>query len=161
MNQAYLLWLVLLSGVGALIGAGLGLFLMWLLTQQACRQYPHLQLRLPESVLPQAAADLAAWADKHGYRARPSLVDRQPCFRKGRGWLTSATEVRLLDDGLLQVDEVVNFLLFAKSYALNAPVVFGQPVRRMKLKAINDLLALWRLEPLTIAKDQVGVRIKR
>ena len=147
--------------VGCLWGCSLGLVLLWLMANDAQQQYPHASIMRPENQHAQAAADLAAWADANGYQAQASLVDRQPCYRKGRGWLTSATEIRLHPNGQVDIDEVVNFLVGSRRFALNAPVMLGQPVRRHKLKAVNQLLAQWQLPPLMIEAAKVAVKIKK
>ena len=153
--------ILIFSVVGGLVGGSLGLLLLWLMADKAQQQYPHASIMLPENQHAQAAADLAAWADANGYQAQASLVDRQPCYRKGRGWLTSATEIRLHPNGQVDIDEVVNFLVGSRRFALNAPVMLGQPVRRHKLKAVNQLLAQWQLPPLVIEAAKVGVKIKK
>ena len=153
--------ILIFSVLGGLVGGALGLVLLWLMADKAQQQYPHASIMLPESLQAQAAADLAAWAATHGYQAQPSLVDQQPCYRKGRGWLTSATEIRLHPNGQLDIVEVVNFLVGSRRFALNAPAMLGQPVRRHKLKAVNQLLAQWQLPPLVIEAAKVGVKIKK
>ena len=141
--------ILIFSVVGGLVGGSLGLLLLWLMADKAQQQYPHASIMLPENQHAQAAADLAAWADANGYQAQASLVDRQPCYRKGRGWLTSATEIRFTD-GKMSVQECVNLLFDKKRFALNAPIILGKPVRLAKIKKLNQLLAQWQLPPVRI-----------
>lgn len=151
---------IIATSIGAIIGGFGGLALLAWVSGKAQSQYPHARIQLPPGDLAEKEAELAAWAAQHGYRLQPSLVDKQPVYRKGRGWLTSATEIRLHPDGTLDIDEVVNFLVTTRRFALNAPVMIGQPVRVRKLKAVNQLLAQWQLPPLSISGNTNKVKLK-
>ncbi|MCP2040245.1 hypothetical protein L1281_000827 [Neisseria sp. HSC-16F19] len=152
--------LMIATTLGGLIGGLGGLALLGWMAGKAQAQYPHARIQLPPDTLAEKEAELARWGAEHGYRLQPSLVDKQPVYRKGRGWLTSATEIRLHPDGTLDIDEVVNFLITTRRFALNAPVMIGQPVRARKLKAVNQLLAQWQLPPLRIGGDKVKLKVK-
>lgn len=152
--------MIFFTSIGALIGTAVAMALMWMLANKAQQTHPHGRVYIADLHLAHAADDLAAWAHQHGYQRLPSLVDRQLCYRKGRGWLTSATEIRLYQQGVLDIDEVVNFLFTTRRFALNAPIMLGKPVRARKLKAVNQLLAQWHIEPLVFMQDQVTVKIK-
>ena len=131
---------------------------MWHMAGKAQQTHPHAQIEVPEAALAHGENDLAAWPRKHGYRWQPSLADKTMCYRKGRGWLTSATEIRWYSDGKMDVDEVVNLIFTTRRFALNAPSLLGQPVHLYKLKAVNSLLAQWQLPPLVIESKKLKVK---
>lgn len=146
MNEAVILAMAA-GAVGAVGGIFGGLVLVLLMTAKAVRLYPKTVVMPPPAVVAQAPGDLEQWARKHGYKLKKSWVDGAPCYRKGTGMLTSATEVRLAD-GHLIAQEIVNLLVSKRAFALNAPVLMAKPVRARKLKAVNQLLALWQMTPL-------------
>ncbi len=151
-------FMIVVTVIGSLLSLAIGWWLMWRMADKAQQTHPHARVEVPETVLAHAENDLVAWAQKYGYRWQPSLVDKIMCYRKGRGWLTSATEIRWHGNGQMDVDEVVNLIFTARRFALNAPSLLGQPIRIHKLKAVNKLLAQWQLPPLAIESKQWKVK---
>ena len=84
-----------------------------------------------------------AFAKKNGYAIKPATSNHH-VFVKGRGWLTSLTELHLTlqADGsaILKVVEGVNFLFKIIYFPINAPTFLGKPIRIHKVKKINALL---------------------
>ncbi len=136
--------------IGGLFGGIGGIALQWALSKQGSENYPDLLLDVPADA--ENSPAFQAWARQNGY------VLRDGAYTKGRGWLTSATEIRFTD-GKMSVQECVNLLFDKKRFALNAPIILGKPVRLAKIKKLNQLLAQWQLPPVRI--EPVANKIKR
>lgn len=49
----------------------------------------------------------------------------------------------------MQVRECVNYIFGINRFAINAPSWMGRPVRAVKIKALNALLAQWQIAPVS------------
>ena len=58
------------------------------------------------------------------------------------------------------VQECINFLLGINRFAINAPILAGKPVRMVKIKALNKLMAQWNLPEIVFGNPEDKVRIK-
>ena len=102
------------------------------------------------------------FAQKNGYKERPELcLEQEKVWRKGRGWLTSLTQLhfRLQADGNaeLEVQEGANFLIKILFFPINSGSLLGLPVRQRKVKKLNHLLHSFNAAPIEFPK---GKRIK-
>lgn len=95
-----------------------------------------------------------AWAQENGYKLNDKGV-----WAKGTGMLTSSTEIRFEGNDML-VQECINFLLGINRFAINAPILAGKPVRMVKIKALNKLMAQWNLPEIVFGNPEDKVRIK-
>ena len=102
-----------------------------------------------------AARRLAAWAQENGYKLNDKGV-----WAKGTGMLTSATEIRF-EGGDMLVQECVNLLFLINRFAINAPILVGKPVRMMKIRALNKLMAQWHLPEIVFDSPESKIRIKK
>ncbi len=134
-------FIMLFGGLCGVLAAAFALGLMWVLAQQGERQYPATLLPIPPQ--PGILEKVAAWAKTNGYTVQLTEAGCQQ-YVKGKGWLTSSTllTAEQKNDGQWQLDirEMVNFLFTRKLFAIDAPILLGQPVRAHKIKAINHLL---------------------
>ena len=96
-----------------------------------------------------------AWAQENGYKLNDKGV-----WAKGTGMLTSSTEIRFEGNDML-VQECINFLLGINRFAINAPILAGKPVRMVKIKALNKLMAQWNLPEIVFGNPEDKVRIKQ
>ena len=139
--------------IALLLGNFIGLFLLWYSSREAVRNYPELRIRVPENA--EASGEWQAWARENGYKRKDSGV-----WAKGRGIFTSATEIRFEGNDML-VQECINFLLGINRFAINAPILAGKPVRMMKIKALNKLMAQWHLPEIVFDSPESKIRIKK
>ena len=138
--------------IALLLGNFIGLFLLWYSSREAVRNYPELHIRVPENA--EDSSEWQAWARQNGYKRKNSGV-----WAKGRGIFTSATEIRFEGNDML-VQECINFLLGINRFAINAPILAGKPVRMVKIKALNKLMAQWNLPEIVFGNPEDKVRIK-
>ena len=134
--QGDLLPIVIGSIVGGLFGGILSIVILWVMSNKAQRTYPALSVPVP------------------------NRRTEENCYTKGRGLLTSSTEIRFHGNEI-EIVEVVNFLFAKRRFAINAPVMFGKPVRRHKIKQINKLLKHWQCPPIEFGKPSDGLRFNR
>ena len=139
--------------IALLLGNFIGLFLLWYSSREAVRNYPELRIRVPENA--EASGEWQAWARENGYKRKNSGV-----WAKGRGIFTSATEIRFEGNDML-VQECINFLLGINRFAINAPILVGKPVRMMKIRALNKLMAQWHLPEIVFDSPESKIRIKK
>jgi len=151
--QGDLLPIVIGSIVGGLFGGILSIVILWVMSNKAQRTYPALSIPVPNGA--RYSPDFEMWAQLNKYRRT-----EENCYTKGRGLLTSATEIRF-HGNKMEIVEVVNFLFTKRRFAINAPVMFGKPVRRHKIKQINKLLAHWQCPPIEFGKPSGGLRFNR
>jgi len=130
--QGDLLPIVIGSIVGGLFGGILSIVILWVMSNKAQRTYPALSIPVPNGA--RYSPDFELWVQLNKYRRT-----EENCYTKGRGMLTSSTEIRFHGNEM-EIVEVVNFLFAKRRFAINAPVMFGKPVRRHKIKQINKLL---------------------
>ena len=139
--------------IALLLGNFIGLFLLWYSSREAVRNYPELRIRVPENA--EASGEWQAWARQNGYKRKNSGV-----WAKGRGIFTSATEIRF-EGGDTLVQECVNLLFLINRFAINAPILAGKPVRIMKIRALNKLMAQWHLPEIVFDSPESKIRIKK
>ena len=140
--------------IALLLGNFIGLFLLWYSSREAVRNYPELRIRVPENA--EDSSEWQAWARENGYKRKNSGV-----WAKGRGIFTSATEIRFEGEGGdMLVQECVNLLFLINRFAINAPILAGKPVRMMKIRALNKLMAQWHLPEIVFGNPEDKVRIK-
>ena len=139
--------------IALLLGNFIGLFLLWYSSREAVRNYPELHIRVPENA--EDSSEWQAWARQNGYKRKNSGV-----WAKGRGIFTSATEIRF-EGGDMLVQECVNLLFLINRFAINAPILVGKPVRMMKIKALNKLMAQWHLPEIVFDSPESKIRIKK
>ena len=151
--QGDLLPIVIGSIVGGLFGGILSIVILWVMSNKAQRTYPALSVPVPNGA--RYSPDFELWAQLNKYRRTG-----ENCYTKGRGLLTSSTEIRFHGNEM-EIVEVVNFLFAKRRFAINAPVMFGKPVRRHKIKQINKLLAHWQCPPIEFGKPSDGLRFNR
>lgn len=151
--QGDLLPIVIGSIVGGLFGGILSIVILWVMSNKAQRTYPALYIPVPNGA--RYSPDFELWAQLNKYRRT-----EENCYTKGRGLLTSSTEIRFHGNEM-EIVEVVNFLFAKRRFAINAPVMFGKPVRRHKIKQINKLLAHWQCPPIEFGKPSDGLRFNR
>ena len=141
--------------IALLLGNFIGLFLLWYSSREAVRNYPELRIRVPENA--EDSSEWQAWARENGYKRKNSGV-----WAKGRGIFTSATEIRFEGEGGdMLVQECVNLLFLIKPFAINAPILAGKPVRMMKIRALNKLMAQWHLPEIVFDSPESKIRIKK
>ena len=148
--QGDLLPIVIGSIVGGLFGGILSIVILWVMSNKAQRTYPTLSVPVPNGA--RYSPDFELWAQLNKYRRT-----EENCYTKGRGLLTSSTEIRFHGNEM-EIVEVVNFLFAKRRFAINAPVMFGKPVRRHKIKQINKLLEHWQCPPIEFGKPSDGLR---
>ena len=151
--QGDLLPIVIGSIVGGLFGGILSIVILWVMSNKAQRTYPTLSVPVPNGA--RYSPDFELWAQLNKYRRT-----EENCYTKGRGLLTSSTEIRFHGNEI-EIVEVVNFLFAKRRFAINAPVMFGKPVRRHKIKQINKLLTHWQCPPIEFGKPSDGLRFNR
>ena len=151
--QGDLLPIVIGSIVGGLFGGILSIVILWVMSNKAQRTYPALSVPVPNGA--RYSPDFELWAQLNKYRRT-----EENCYTKGRGLLTSSTEIRFHGNEI-EIVEVVNFLFAKRRFAINAPVMFGKPVRRHKIKQINKLLTHWQCPPIEFGKPSDGLRFNR
>lgn len=151
--QGDLLPIVIGSIVGGLFGGILSIVILWVMSNKAQRTYPALSIPVPNGA--RYSPDFELWAQLNKYRRTG-----ENCFTKGRGLLTSSTEIRFHGNEM-EIVEVVNFLFAKRRFAINAPVMFDKPVRRHKIKQINKLLEHWKCPPIEFGKPSDGLRFNR
>lgn len=105
------------------------------------------------------------FADAYGYKELPEDANVDAAvFRKGRGWLTSLTDlhVSLKPDGSasIEVKEGVNFLFKILYFPINAGTFLGLPIRQRKVKTIQLLLDQLNATPIEFKKGK-GVKLKK
>ena len=125
--------------------------IQWLLAEQANRLYPALIISVPDGT--EDSDVFETWVEEHGY-----VYDGQ-AYRKGRGLITSYTKLEFLDTDTLQITEVANLLIAHIGFAIDAPIMLFKPVRKMKIKKINQLLTDLDCPPIGI--DQARVSFKK
>ncbi|OAM17260.1 hypothetical protein A7P85_02610 [Eikenella corrodens] len=135
-----------------LFGAFIGIFFLWFSSKNAVKDYPELRIHAPEGA--KNSPEWQAWAQENGYKLNDKGV-----WAKGTGMLTSATEIRFEGNDML-VQECINFLLGINRFAINAPILAGKPVRMVKIKALNKLMAQWNLPEIVFGNPEDKVRIK-
>lgn len=141
--------------IALLLGNFIGLFLLWYSSREAVRNYPELRIRVPENA--EDSSEWQAWARENGYKRKNSGV-----WAKGRGIFTSATEIRFEGEGGdMLVQECVNLLFLINRFAINAPILAGKPVRMMKIRALNKLMAQWHLPEIVFDSPESKIRIKK
>lgn len=122
---------------GAIIGGLASLLLMmWLSAKKGEKYYPQLRIAVPEGM--EQHILFQQWCQAKNYRQKEGK------YVKGRGWLTSMTEISFENNEMI-VLEGVNFVFTIKYYALNAPLLVGKPVRSRKLKQLNQLMRAFNL----------------
>lgn len=139
--------------IALLLGNFIGLFLLWYSSREAVRNYPELRIRVPENA--EDSSEWQAWTRQNGYKRKNSGV-----WAKGRGIFTSATEIRF-EGGDMLVQECVNLLFLINRFAINAPILAGKPVRMMKIRALNKLMAQWHLPEIVFDSPESKIRIKK
>ena len=139
--------------IALLLGNFIGLFLLWYSSREAVRDYPELRIRVPENA--EDSSEWQAWSRQNGYKHKDSGV-----WAKGRGICTSATEIRF-EGGDMLVQECVNLLFLINRFAINAPILAGKPVRMMKIRALNKLMAQWHLPEIVFDSPESKIRIKK
>ena len=139
--------------IALLLGNFIGLFLLWYSSREAVRHYPELRIRVPENA--ETSSEWQAWARENGYKRKNSGV-----WAKGRGIFTSATEI-CFEGGDMLVQECVNLLFLINRFAINAPILAGKPVRMMKIRALNKLMAQWHLPEIVFDSPESKIRIKK
>lgn len=139
--------------IALLLGNFIGLFLLWYSSREAVRDYPELRIRVPENA--EDSSEWQAWARQNGYKHKDSGV-----WAKGRGIFTSATEIRFEGSDML-VQECVNLLFLINRFAINAPILVGKPVRMMKIRALNKLMAQWHLPEIVFDGHESKIHIKK
>ena len=135
-----------------LFGAFIGIFFLWFSSKNAVKDYPELRIHAPEGA--ENSPEWQAWAQENGYKLNDKGV-----WAKGTGMLTSSTEIRFEGNDML-VQECINFLLGINRFAINAPILAGKPVRMVKIKALNKLMAQWNLPEIVFGNPEDKVRIK-
>lgn len=130
--------------LGAILGAFISVMLLWLGVKSAALRYPVLVLQVPEN----AENDFLfrAWCEANQFVKQDNGI-----YRKGKGWLTSATEIGFKNNAMF-IQECVHFLFFEVRFALNAPILIGRPIRQHKIKQLNKLLKHWDIEPVELGK---------
>ena len=137
--QGDLLPIAIGSIVGGLFGGILSIVILWVMSNKAQRTYPALSVPVPNGA--RYSPDFELWAQLNKYRR-------------------SSTEIRFHGNEM-EIVEVVNFLFAKRRFAINAPVMFGKPVRRHKIKQINKLLEHWQCPPIEFGKPSDGLRFNR
>ncbi|MDK4688220.1 hypothetical protein [Kingella negevensis] len=130
--------------IGAMIGAVIGMLYSWTSSNEAAKKYPVLRLPAPKN----AEQDFLfqAWCDANQFKRQGNGR-----YIKGRGWLTSSTELWFEQDEMC-IQETVNFLCTKIKFALNAPMFLGRPVRMAKIKQLNKLIKHWGLPPVVMGQ---------
>ena len=123
------------------------------MSNKAQRTYPALSIPVPNGA--RYSPDFELWVQLNKYRRT-----EENCYTKGRGMLTSSTEIRFHGNEM-EIVEVVNFLFAKRRFAINAPVMFDKPVRRHKIKQINKLLEHWQCPPIEFGKPSDDLRFNR
>ena len=156
--------IILFSGICGVLGAAAALGLLWMLAQQGERAYPATLLSIPaQEGIPEK---VAVWAKNNGYIAQLTEPACQQ-YVKGKGWLTSSTLLTVEQKGdkhwQLDIREMVNLLVARKLFAIDAPILLGQPVRAHKIKTINHLLQSLNMPLLQIQNKskRVAKRVKK
>lgn len=156
-NMAWILLFVLafLSYIGFLLGA------MMRMAQNAAKVTPKCVVHIPSqaNVLSTIQTFAEAYRYRYQFEQEGVLV-----FRKGKGWLTSLTELRLQQntDGSanLEVLEAVNFLFKMIYFPINAPTFLGKAVRAHKIKHINLLLERLQAAPIQFVRTESKSKIR-
>ena len=130
------------------------------MANKAAKTTPKTIINIP--IQPNLLQTIANFAQQNGYKERPELsLGNEKVWRKGRGWLTSLTQLhfRLQADGHteLEVQEGANFLVKILFFPINAGTLLGLPVRQRKVKKLNQLLQALNAAPIEFPK---GKRIK-
>lgn len=104
-------------------------------------------------------------AIEYAYRpVKDALSNQGLVLRKGKGWLTSLTElhIHLQDDGSAKIEvlEGVNFLFTKIYFPITAPTFLGLPIRKRKLKRINVLLKELNAQPIAFGKADSAKKIR-
>lgn len=136
-----------------LFGAFIVIFFLWFSSKNAVKDYPELRIHVPEGA--ENSPEWQAWAKENGYKLNDKGV-----WAKGTGMLTSATEIRF-EGGDMLVQECVNLLFLNNRFAINAPILASKPVRMMKIKALNKLMAQWHLSEIVFDSPESKIRIKK
>lgn len=136
-----------------LFGAFIGIFFLWFSSKNAVKDHPELRIHVPEGA--ESSPEWQEWAQENGYKLNDKGV-----WAKGRGIFTSATEIRF-EGGDMLVQECVNLLFLINRFAINAPILAGKPVRMMKIKALNKLMAQWHLPEIVFDSPESKIRIKK
>ncbi len=136
------------------------LSMMAWMANKAAKTTPKTIINIP--IQPNLLQTIANFAQQNGYKERPELnLDNEKVWRKGRGWLTSLTQLhfRLQADGNaeLEVQEGANFLIKILFFPINSGSLLGLPVRQRKVKKLNQLLHSLNAAPIEFPK---GKRIK-
>lgn len=147
----------------ALIYIAVLLGLMAWMANNAAKKYPATVCTIPpqEGILEK----VREFAQGFAYKERPEdAQDNDHVFRKGRGWLTSLTDLHLhlQDDGgaTIEVKEGVNFLVKMLYFPINAGTFLGLPVRQRKVKHLNLLLQSLHAAPIEFGQGK-RVKIKK
>ena len=136
------------------------LSMMAWMANKAAKTTPKTIINIP--IQPNLLQTIANFAQQNGYKERPELsLGNEKVWRKGRGWLTSLTQLhfRLQADGNaeLEVQEGANFLVKILFFPINSGSLLGLPVRQRKVKKLNQLLQSLNAVPIEFPK---GKRIK-
>lgn len=124
-----------------LFGLAIAFFVLWYGSKTAADKYPVLRITVPDNA--ESSPEWQRWAQENGYKAQGGGL-----WQKGTGMLTSATEIRF-EGNEMQVRECVNYIFGINRFAINAPSWMGRPVRAVKIKALNALLAQWQIAPVS------------
>ncbi|AUZ04354.2 hypothetical protein ADP71_05740 [Vitreoscilla sp. C1] len=131
------------------------------MAQNAAKSAPKCVVHIPsqDNIL----STIQTFAQAYGYKHLSEHNGIQ-VFRKGKGWLTSLTELHLQPntDGSanLEVLEAVNFLFKMIYFPINAPSFLGKAVRAHKIKRINLLLERLQAAPIQFARTQPKGKIR-
>ena len=136
------------------------LSMMAWMANKAAKTTPKTIINIP--IQPNLLQTIANFARQNGYKERHELsLVNEKVWRKGRGWLTSLTQLhfRLQADGNaeLEVQEGANFLVKILFFPINSGSLLGLPVRQRKVKKLNQLLHSLNAAPIEFPK---GKRIK-
>ena len=159
MNNRMVFFALISLGFSLLYVAFILGMMAWM-ANKAAKTTPKTIVAIP--IQPHLLQTIAQFAEQNGYKERPELsLEQEKVWRKGRGWLTSLTQLhfRLQADGHaeLEVQEGANFLVKILFFPINAGTLLGLPVRQRKVKKLNKLLQALNAAPIEFPK---GKRIK-
>ncbi|MDO4877906.1 MAG: hypothetical protein Q3966_01240 [Neisseria sp.] len=126
---------------GGLIGGLAYILLLRHRVRTAQKKYPPLKIKLPPSAV--YSDTFAQWARQNRYGQTAPRT-----WRRGKGLLLGATEIRFIADDEIEVSEIIRAPWAEQAFPINAPVLFGRAFRAHKIKQLNKLLAYWRIEPV-------------
>ncbi|QMT32309.1 hypothetical protein [Alysiella filiformis] len=128
--------------MGALLGAGIAVMLMWLGVKTAVVRYPVLIVPVPHH----APTDFLfrAWCDANRFTRQDNGIYRQ-------NGAFSTSEIGFKNNAMY-IQECLHLGIFEVRFALNAPIMLGKPMRRHKIKQLNKLLKHWDIAPIEFEK---------